>query len=116
MVFTLFSIHIKLNVNCCFSANVGAIDAFVKPLPEVTPEQVQLAEKFCKKLRFPYAPTQFPNPALQLFYTRLEAAVYDEEEKGTLDNTMPDLERQDKQLSKDNILEHFLEEFGTVKH
>ncbi|XP_031625667.1 X-ray repair cross-complementing protein 6 [Contarinia nasturtii] len=94
--------------------NIGVIDALVKPLPDVTPEQQSLSELLCKKLRFKYSPENFPNPALNLFYKRLEETVYDDEEmEDVIDATLPDLGRQDEQLVKYNILERFFMEFGT---
>lgn len=84
----------------------------MKPIPELTPEQVDLLEKLCKKLRFSYDVQMFCNPSLQSFYTNLESTVYDEEPKPVEDLTLPDLERQDRKVQA--FLEQINEEFGSV--
>lgn len=55
-----------------FTANIGALDSIMKPLPTPTPEQVFLFEKLCKKLRFGFNVQMFCNPSLQSFYSNLE--------------------------------------------
>lgn len=96
------------------AANIGALDALVRPLPEPMPEQVALLERLCRKLRFEYQPNIFSNPMLESFYANLEALVYDEEVAEIKDLTLPDLEVQDPRIAP--FLEQIDEEFGQVKH
>lgn len=85
----------------------------MKPVPKPTPEQVDLLEKLCKKLRVEYNVQKVFNPSLQSFYTNLESAVYDEEPKPVEDWTLPDLELHDQEVQP--FLEQIDEEFGSVR-
>lgn len=96
----------------CFTANIGALDSILKPLPESIPEQVLLFEKMCKKLRFGYNVQTFCNPSIQSFYTNLEATVYDEEVEDVEDLTLPNLPHQDEKLGP--FLGQVTEKFGSV--
>lgn len=84
----------------------------MQPLPEPTPEQVSLFEKMCKKLRFKYRPETFANPALQSFFTNLEALVYDEDVKEIVDLTLPEYHVQDEKIEP--FLQDIEEQFGIV--
>lgn len=55
----------------------------------------------------------FANPALQSFYTNLEALVYDEAAKEIEDLTLPDCTVQDPKVEQ--FLDEIEEEFGTVR-
>ncbi|XP_055309296.1 ATP-dependent DNA helicase 2 subunit 1 [Sitodiplosis mosellana] len=93
--------------------NIGALDAIVKPMPAPTPEQVDLFEKLCKKLRFKngYDVQLFCNPSLQSFNTNLESTVYDEEAKYVEDLTLPKLQHQDDKVAP--FLDQIELEFGS---
>lgn len=95
------------------SANIGALDSIVKPLEDVTSEQVSSFENLSKCLRFKYQLKMFSNPSLQSFYAQLEASVYEEEVKSIEDLTLPDLDRQDENIGPD-LIRRIVEEFGEV--
>lgn len=49
-----------------------------------------------------------------MFYSNMEALVFDEEPAELEDSTMPDIERQDSQLRL--LIDEITEQFGTVKN
>lgn len=93
---------------------MSVLDPYIQSLPEPSPEHVRLMTNFAKKLRFKYRPEMFSNPALQSFYTNLEALVYDEEAKEIEDLTLPEINLQDGKIAP--FLDDIEEAFGIVSH
>ncbi|XP_067943807.1 X-ray repair cross-complementing protein 5-like [Watersipora subatra] len=84
---------------CPFKEDVREISTG-DDMPSATPDQVEKCAAVIKKLSFPYNPSMFDNPALQKFYSNLEAMALSKDEPDDItDYSTPVVKKMEKKAS-----------------